>query len=399
MSVILETSYGDIIIDLYVEHCPNACKNFLKLCKIKYYNNCLFHNIQRDFIIQSGDPTNTGKGGESIYGILYGEQAKYFEDEVFPFLKHTKKGVVSMANKGPNLNASQFFITTGEDLHQLDEKHTIFGEVNEGIEAVMKINDVYTDEEGKPRQVVRIKHTIILDDPFPDPEGIQIPDRSPIPSQDQYENLLDEEEMAKIGQIDERSLEEQEEELKVKEAKSRSQVLEIIGDIPDADVKPPDNVLFVCKLNPVTTEEDLELIFSRFGEIRSCEVIKDWKTGDSLNYSFIEFAKHEDCENAYWKMDNVLIDDRRIHVDFSQSVSRLVKGNDGRTTRVVNQFADFNPKRMLGSKSVKSGLEIKNSERKGSSKYGMVFEDKEDEKKPHKRKHHSDREKEKKRRS
>ena len=68
MSVILETSLGDITIDLFVKECPNTCKNFLKLCKIKYYNNCLFHNIQKDYIIQTGDPTGTGKGGESIYG-------------------------------------------------------------------------------------------------------------------------------------------------------------------------------------------------------------------------------------------------------------------------------------------------------------------------------------------
>ncbi len=67
MSVILETTLGTIIIDLYTEAAPTASKNFLKLCKIKYYNNCLFHNIQKDFVIQTGDPTNTGKGGESIY--------------------------------------------------------------------------------------------------------------------------------------------------------------------------------------------------------------------------------------------------------------------------------------------------------------------------------------------
>jgi peptidyl-prolyl cis-trans isomerase-like 4 len=68
MSVLLETTFGDIIIDLFTEECPNTTKNFLKLCKIKYYNNCLFHNIQKDYLIQTGDPTNTGKGGESIYG-------------------------------------------------------------------------------------------------------------------------------------------------------------------------------------------------------------------------------------------------------------------------------------------------------------------------------------------
>lgn len=103
-----------------------------------------------------------------------------------------------------------------------------------------------------------------------------------------------------------------------------------MGDLPDADVRPPDNVLFVCKLNPVTTDEDLEMIFSRFGPIRSCEVIKDHKTQESLQYAFIEFEDAEHCENAYFKMDNVLIDDRRIHVDFSQSVSKLKYPQKGR---------------------------------------------------------------------
>ena len=110
-----------------------------------------------------------------------------------------------------------------------------------------------------------------------------------------------------------------------REAQANAQILEMVGDIPDADAKPPENVLFVCKLNPATTAEDLEVIFSRFGPIILCEVIKDQKTGDSLQYAFIEFENEEDCVSAYFKMDNVLIDDRRIHVDFCQSLAK-VKG-------------------------------------------------------------------------
>jgi peptidyl-prolyl cis-trans isomerase-like 4 len=117
-----------------------------------------------------------------------------------------------------------------------------------------------------------------------------------------------------------------EEEIKKKteehQTKQRKQVLEIINDLPDADIEPPKNVLFVCKLNPVTLEHDLELIFSRFGAIKSCEIIRDWKTGDSLQYAFIEFETESQCVDAYSKMQNVLIDEKRIHVDFSQSVSK-----------------------------------------------------------------------------
>ncbi|EPS68597.1 hypothetical protein M569_06171, partial [Genlisea aurea] len=96
-----------------------------------------------------------------------------------------------------------------------------------------------------------------------------------------------------------------------------------IGDIPIAEIKPPDNVLFVCKLNPVTEDEDLHTIFSRFGVVTSADIIRDYKTGDSLCYAFIEFRDKDACEQAYFKMDNALIDDRRIHVDFSQSVAKL----------------------------------------------------------------------------
>lgn len=108
----------------------------------------------------------------------------------------------------------------------------------------------------------------------------------------------------------------------MKEARTNAQLLTLLGDLPDVDAKPPENVLFVCRLNPVTRAEDLEIIFGRFGEILSCEVIYDRRTGNSLQYAFIEFANKEDCEEAFFKMDNVVIDDRRIHVDFSQSVAK-----------------------------------------------------------------------------
>jgi RNA recognition motif-containing protein len=120
-----------------------------------------------------------------------------------------------------------------------------------------------------------------------------------------------------------RTQEDIEEELRLKESRSRALVLEAIGDLPSADMKPPENVLFVCKLNPVTTAEDLGIIFSRFGRIKSTEIIKDRKTGESLCYGFIEFESKDACEQAYLKMQNVVIDDRRIHVDFSQSVAKL----------------------------------------------------------------------------
>merc|ERR1712129_360246 len=84
-----------------------------------------------------------------------------------------------------------------------------------------------------------------------------------------------------------------------------------------------DNDLFIAKLNPVTQDGDLELIFSRFGPIKSCEIVRDWKTGDSLQYAFITFENVKDCDQAYFKMHDCVIDDRRIFVNFSQSVAKL----------------------------------------------------------------------------
>uniref|UniRef100_H3BA83 Peptidyl-prolyl cis-trans isomerase n=1 Tax=Latimeria chalumnae TaxID=7897 RepID=H3BA83_LATCH len=374
MAVLLETTLGDIVVDLYTEERPRACLNFLKLCKIKYYNFCLIHNVQRDFIIQTGDPTGTGRGGESVFfSKLYGDQARFFEAEKAPRIKHKKKGTVSMVNNDNDQHGSQFLITTGENLDYLDNLHTVFGEVTEGMDVLMKINEAFIDKDFVPYQDIRINHTVILDDPFDDPAGLLVPDRSPEPTKKQLDS-------GRIGADEEiedykgRSAEEVEEILAEKEAKTRAILLEMVGDLPEADIKPPENVLFVCKLNPVTTDEDLEIIFSRFGVIKSCEIIRDWKTGESLCYAFIEFEKQEDCEKAYFKMDNVLIDDRRIHVDFSQSVSKVKwKGKGGKYSK--DDFKDYEK-----DLEKRSSLAVKDKAKpKQDSKYDLIMDEDEEE--------------------
>ncbi|KZV56313.1 hypothetical protein F511_00310 [Dorcoceras hygrometricum] len=325
MSVMLVTSVGEIVVDLFVDRCPLTCKNFIKLCKIKYYNGCLFHTVQKDFTAQTGDPTGTGSGGDSLYKFLYGDQARFFCDEIHLDVKHSKVGTVAMASAGENLNASQFYITLRDDLDYLDGKHTVFGEVAEGLDTLTRINEAYVDEKNKPYKNIRIKHTYILDDPFDDPPQLAelIPDASPEgkPKDEVDDDVRLEDDWIPLDeQLDAEQLEEM---IRAKTAHSSAVVLETIGDIPEAEIKPPDNVLFVCKLNPVTEDEDLNTIFSRFGVVTSAEIIRDHKTGDSLCYAFIEFEDKEACEQAYFKMDNALIDDRRIHVDFSQSVAKL----------------------------------------------------------------------------
>ncbi|TKY84558.1 hypothetical protein EX895_006460 [Sporisorium graminicola] len=344
MSVLLETSLGDIVIDLYTELAPRSCTNFLKLCSQHYYKFNAFFSVEKDFLAQTGDPTNTGKGGFSIWAQLPSTSrdrstGTYFHPETTgDQLKHTKKGTVSFVcvhDKGSGgeaegadandelIGGSQFFITLKDGIDYLDGKHAPFGIVVEGQEpggTLDKINEAYTDDKKRPLKDIRIRHVVVLEDPFPDLDGLVPPSRSPSPTPSQVralrladdENLSEEEDDA-----------EKEERRRNADTNAAALTLEMVGDLPFAEIRPPENILFVCKLNPVTRSDDLELIFSRFGKILSCEVIKDKKTGDSLQYAFIEFDKKDDAERAYFKMQNVLVDDRRIWVDFSQSVSRL----------------------------------------------------------------------------
>ncbi|KAJ2557443.1 Peptidyl-prolyl cis-trans isomerase-like 1 [Coemansia sp. RSA 1933] len=147
-NVVLETSLGQIIIELYWNEAPKTCENFYTLAERGYYNDIQFHRIIQNFMIQGGDPTGTGRGGESIYGGK-------FADEITGELKHTGAGIVSMANSGPNTNGSQFFITLAPTPH-LDGKHTIFGRVLEGMSVVHRLGNVDTNSNDRPRENVRI---------------------------------------------------------------------------------------------------------------------------------------------------------------------------------------------------------------------------------------------------
>ena len=311
---------------------------------------------------------------------IFPSQAKYYEAETIPRIKHTKQGLVSMVNCGENVLGSQFFITLGTNLDSLDGEHCVFGEVVEGDEVINKLNNTITDTEGRPYQDIRITHTVVLHDPYDDPPGLQLRENSPEPTAEMLASTrigADE----NINDFEGRTEEEINEILADKEAKARATILEMVGDLPDAEVAPPENVLFVCKLNPVTADEDLEIIFSRFGKVESCEVIRDQKTGDSLQYAFVEFDCPEACERAYFKMDNVLIDDRRIHVDFSQSVSKYKWKGKGRLEILDEKddsgVNDLIKKERAEIKVNKDGkidrdmnnLKTENQERKGRNDY------------------------------
>ena len=350
MAVYLETSLGDVVFDLYVQRCPVGAKNFIRLCKSGYYDGCLFYNLERGFITQCGDRTGTGSGSASYEGSL-------FARELPKSVKHNKIGIIGYSHNGRNVessqakvNGSQFYITLRDSIDYLDGKYTAFGCLAEDNDGVIKqLNSIPTDEGGRPLSDVRIVKAHVLDDPFalladsggmkgatqdginavfhtvPCNNGDNRPKEEVVAPRIPWKKLNGDEQTQKQRQLPTEESTTPGGAVDVREKKNAdnaAKTLEILGDLPSVDTKPPETVLFVCKLNSVTDSNALELIFSRFGAIKSCEVVRDWKTGDSLQYAFIEYEKEESCNEAYIKMNNVKIDDRRIHVDFSQSVSR-----------------------------------------------------------------------------
>ncbi|XP_067011053.1 peptidylprolyl isomerase domain and WD repeat-containing protein 1 [Anabrus simplex] len=148
-NAIVHTTMGDIHLKLFAKECPRTVENFTVHSKNGYYNGHIFHRIIKGFMIQTGDPTGTGTGGESIWG---GE----FEDEFHPSLRHDRPYTVSMANGGPNTNGSQFFITV-IPTPWLDNKHTVFGRVVKGMEVVQNISTVKTNPKtDKPYDDIQI---------------------------------------------------------------------------------------------------------------------------------------------------------------------------------------------------------------------------------------------------
>ncbi|RGI32422.1 peptidylprolyl isomerase [Melissococcus sp. OM08-11BH] len=175
----IKTNRGDIKVALFPEQAPKTVKNFIELSKKGYYNGVIFHRVIPDFMIQGGDPTGTGMGGESIYGEKFEDE---FSKEVFNL-----RGALSMANAGPNTNGSQFFIVQNKNVPSnmlsqlegagfpeeiieayhsggtpwLDFRHTVFGHVIEGMDVVDEIASVSRDSQDRPMHDVTIDEVLI----------------------------------------------------------------------------------------------------------------------------------------------------------------------------------------------------------------------------------------------
>ena len=181
---VMKTNIGDIKIKLFPKEAPKTVENFVTHAKEGYYNGLIFHRVIKDFMIQGGDPTGTGMGGESIWG-------RSFEDEFDPAL-HNLRGALSMANAGPNTNGSQFFIVLASEVPAhllsqmeqmpeafpevtveaykqlggtpwLDFRHTVFGQVMEGMDVVDNIANVKVGAQDKPVNDVVIETIEIIE--------------------------------------------------------------------------------------------------------------------------------------------------------------------------------------------------------------------------------------------
>ena len=146
-----ETSQGDFTVELFEDKAPITTKNFITLVNKGFYNGLIFHRVIPDFMIQGGDPKGNGSGGPG-YTI---------QDEFHPDLKHNSAGILSMANAGPNTGGSQFFITLAPT-PWLDQHHSVFGKVVEGLDVVQTIGKVKTGANDKPIEDVTIKKITII---------------------------------------------------------------------------------------------------------------------------------------------------------------------------------------------------------------------------------------------
>ena len=160
--VLVTTSHGEIEIELWAKECPKACRNFVQLCLEGYYDGVIWHRVIKDFMIQTGDPTGTGRGGESVYG-------EPFKDELHSRIKFNHRGQVAMANSGArDTNGSQFFITL-ERCDWIDRKHTIFGKVGgHTIYNALQIAEAEVEGDRPIDPAPRILKTEVLWNPFDD---------------------------------------------------------------------------------------------------------------------------------------------------------------------------------------------------------------------------------------
>ncbi|CEP64369.1 uncharacterized protein LALA0_S11e02520g [Lachancea lanzarotensis] len=327
MSVLLETTVGDLVIDVDFEKYPVEAFNFIKQCKSGFLKYQCFYNLNKDYSIECGDAL---VGNElrsslrvhncSIGGLLNVE--KEMSDTALKssqeYLKTRKAELgdvgylTSLLEDKVPVVGSRFIIALADTTSPYDDT-VFFGKIAPESLPVLKLwGTKQIDTSKRPEVDIRIKVAHVLHDPFPDPNGFH-----------KFDVSLPHGDVRLPPDIKVEAGKETSEHKRAMQMRSTEMTLEILGDIPYVGIKPSERVLFVCKLNKMTRAKDLAIIFHRFGSIETIEIVHDKETGSSLGYGFIEFSHKRSCEMAFSKMDGVLIDDRRIHVDFCQSAKKL----------------------------------------------------------------------------
>ncbi|XP_013398671.1 peptidyl-prolyl cis-trans isomerase CWC27 homolog [Lingula anatina] len=225
--VLLVTTVGDIDIELWSRECPKTCRNFIQLCMEGYYDGTIFHRVVPGFIVQGGDPTGTGEGGESVYG-------KPFKDEFHQRLQFKRRGLVAMANAGKNDNGSQFFFTL-EATPELHNKHTIFGKVaGNTIYNMLKLAETETDQNERPLYPHKILKTEILSNPYDDILPRSLPKRAKKEEEKDVQKKKSKSKATKNFKLlsfgEEAEEDEQEVEMASKEIKSKSKSMHDFDD-------------------------------------------------------------------------------------------------------------------------------------------------------------------------
>lgn len=422
MSVLLETSLGDVVVDLDATGSPTLVRNLVRLVRARYYTGTLLYRVVPGRCVHGGDPSGDGTGGACAEALLRhwreereGEReggepttttSTTADDDDVVAARESERALLTspvrfLASRGRRLTAeecrergrlvavelgglsdtvgSQFLITLGEGPGQAldgyrphdndknnDENASStgwlsLGKVVEDDDHVLdQLNRTYVDHDtGRPMADIRVRRILVVYDPFPEDDdderswwpldflrarGVEFDDddprrrrrvvRSPSPLRPAaevvsrrvpVERVLTELDDDETLDVRERRRRERvaAEAASRREDVGRARVLEMLGDLPDAEARAPRNVLFVAKLNPVTTDEDLQLIFSRFDADVRVDVVRDVDTGRSLQYAFCAFTGERQAVEAYFKMNQALVDDRRIVVDFSQSVAHV----------------------------------------------------------------------------
>lgn len=321
MSVLLETSIGNLVIDVNFQSTPLLAYNFLKLSKLNHFFFTPFYDIVRDKSISSGNsefPASMGNRPICSYvdvsnfdASLTGFTRRLPVEADAKTYDHAV-GLVSFdceSDEDGLYVKSQFSITLTPQFDSKNSGSVPFGKVVEGFEVLQTINNRDIDPESlRLIEDVRILQTHIIYDPFPDPPGLSaaIKDNT-YPSRQQIDNMR----ISEFKDLDNGELE---------ESTYQALALELMGDLAHFKVKPSPRTLFLAKLNPITTAESLEIIFGRFGNVVNSHVVQDPKTNKSLCYAFIEFSEKSEADLAYMKLSKgCYIDGRDVVVDFSQS--------------------------------------------------------------------------------